>query len=116
LDLVLAARERLYLSYTGRNIRDNTELPPSVLISDLLEVIVPAIAEDPRSTGAMAAAKGRLIVEHPLQPFSIRYFEPDAAERIRSFNEEYCRALQKRVAAPVAVAVPSIVEDFEDAD
>ena len=32
LDTVLSARERLYLSYIGQNIKDNTELPPSIVL------------------------------------------------------------------------------------
>ena len=47
LDLLLAARRSLYLSYTGRSVRDNASLPPSVLVSELLDVLVPAIAERP---------------------------------------------------------------------
>lgn len=39
LEALLSARERLYLSYVGRHVRDHSPLPPSVLISDLLDMI-----------------------------------------------------------------------------
>ena len=55
LDLLLAARHSLYLSHTGRSVRDNTPLPPSVLVAELLDLLVPAIAADPSS----AAVAGR---------------------------------------------------------
>ncbi len=49
LDLLLAARHSLYLSHTGRSVRDNSTLPPSVLVAELLDLLVPAIADDPAS-------------------------------------------------------------------
>ena len=49
LDLVLAARERLYLSYTGRSVRDNSPLPPSVLVAELLDYCAAAIDAPPFS-------------------------------------------------------------------
>jgi exodeoxyribonuclease V gamma subunit len=38
LEILLSARDGLYLSYVGRDPRDNAELPPSVLVSELLDV------------------------------------------------------------------------------
>ena len=102
LDLLLAARERLYLSYTGRSVRDNSPLPPSVLVAELLDYCAAAIDEAPFSPDSLQAARQRLTVEHPLQPFSLDYFEPDADPRRRSFNDEYCEALKQRLAAPSA--------------
>ncbi|MDQ6618429.1 MAG: exodeoxyribonuclease V subunit gamma [Pseudomonadota bacterium] len=116
LDLVLAARERLYLSHTGRNIRDNASLPPSVLLADLLDVLLPAIADDPRTQGAIDAARSRLVVEHPLQPFSARYFEVAGEPRIRSFNHEYCEALQQRVGRLATLHSARIGPDIDEAD
>src|ERR1019366_345364 len=95
LDLLLAARERLYLSYTGRNIRDNSLMPPSVLISDLLDYVVAATADDSGSAASLADARRRLVVQHPLQPFSIDYFNQKGDSRVRSSNAEYCDALKQ---------------------
>ena len=106
LDLVLAARERLYLSYTGRSVRDNSVIPPSVLVDELLDYAAAAIAPEPFSVQSRRLARQRLIVEHPLQPFSLAYFEPDADARRRSFNDEYCEALRQRLAAAPAPPAP----------
>lgn len=106
LDLVLAARDRLYLSYTGRSVRDNSALPPSVLISDLVDTLAPAIA--------MTDARKRLLIEHPLQPFSPAYFSQDGDARIASFNDEYCDALRRGLAAPAAIAAPMVEAAGED--
>jgi exodeoxyribonuclease V gamma subunit len=100
LDLLLAARARLYLSYTGKSVRDNSPLPPSVLVAELLDYCAAAIDDAPFSPESLRKARGRIIVEHPLQPFSLDYFEPKADPRRRSFNDEYCAALTQRLAAP----------------
>jgi len=96
LDLLLSARSHFYLSYTGRSIRDNTVLPPSVLVSELLDVIVPAVAPADGGRAALEAARRRLVVEHPLQPFaSVCFTEVEGQDpRLHSFDEELARALR----------------------
>ncbi|MEA5098060.1 MAG: exodeoxyribonuclease V subunit gamma, partial [Burkholderiaceae bacterium] len=108
LDLLLATRERLYLSYTGRNVRDNSPMPPSVLIADLLDYLIPAIGS--------ADARQRLVVEHPLQPFSTASFQHDSNPRILSSNGEYHHALKQKLLDPPAFAVPPAETDDEDED
>ncbi len=99
LDLLLAAREHFYLSYTGRSARDNAPLPPSTLVSELLETLLPAIAGD------ADAARARLVVLHPLQGFSEVGFREDVDERLRSFDSETATALRLRAGgAPAATA------------
>ena len=39
LEAILSARERLYISYVGQSIEDNSLIPPSVLVSELLDYI-----------------------------------------------------------------------------
>ncbi|GAP35232.1 exodeoxyribonuclease V subunit gamma [Piscinibacter sakaiensis] len=92
LDLLLAARERLILSHSGRSARDNAPRPPSVLVGELFDVLLPALqgAETP---AGRAALRARLVAEHPLQPFSPRAFEHGGDPRLRSHQAEYVRAL-----------------------
>ena len=99
LDLLLAARERLYLSYTGRSVRDNSPRPPSVLVAELLDYAVRACSADAESGKAVRA---RLVIEHPLQPFSPDYFSSGADARRRSFHAEYCDALRDKLRTPEA--------------
>ena len=112
LDLLLAARQSLYLSYNGRSVRDNAPLPPSVLVSELLESVVPAIAEDPTTSDSLTRARRRLVVEHPLQPFSMEAFAIESDSRLRSFNRELCDALQSSLR--VAPEIPTEVAIAED--
>lgn len=99
LDLLLAARDGLHLSYTGRGVRDNAPLPPSVLVAELLDYLVEATADD---APARAAARRRLVVDHPLQPFSLACFDATADPRAQSFNSEYCDALKAGLTVPAA--------------
>ena len=87
LDLLLAAREQLYLSYTGRGIRDDEELPPSIVVSDLLDCIVSRWIPAP----TLAEVRQRLEIHHPLQAFSWRYFGDDP--RLFSHVTEYAEGL-----------------------
>jgi len=88
LEAVLAARDRLHVSWVGRSARDNRERPPSVLVGQLRE----HIAACWRLAGAVAHPAGRphageqllaaLTQEHPLQPFNPRYFPADAHDPV----------------------------------
>ena len=75
LEALLAARERLAISWVGRNIRDNSLRPPSVLVGQLRDHLAAGwrLAANAESGQSLLEA---LTTEHPLQPFSRRYFEP----------------------------------------
>ena len=111
LDLLLAARERLHLSYAGRSVRDNSAKPPSVLVAELLDYAARACSPD---AGGESAIRKRLLVEHPLQPFSQEYFAPGADLRKRSFHAQYCEALRAQLDAPPAPQLAPGDDDEED--
>ncbi|WP_374359665.1 exodeoxyribonuclease V subunit gamma [Pseudoduganella danionis] len=67
LEAVLAARDKLYISWVGRNVRDNSPQPPSVLVAQLCDYL----------RAGWQIALEQLTTEHALQPFSRRYFEQD---------------------------------------
>src|SRR5690606_29976666 len=76
LETIVSAKEHLYLSYTGRSVRDNSELPPSVLVDELLDYIASGTTGEKNTRDA-------LIVQHPLHGFSNRYNRSD--KRLYSF-------------------------------
>jgi len=39
LEALLSARRMLYVSWTGRSVRDNSDQPPSVLVSQLRDYL-----------------------------------------------------------------------------
>ena len=89
LESVLSARRMLYVSWSGRSVRDNAEQPASVLVAQLRDYL--------RAGWGDAVVDSRT-TEHPLQPFSRRYFEAGSA--LFSFASEW-RAMHQ---APVADA------------
>jgi exodeoxyribonuclease V gamma subunit len=119
LDLLLAARERVHLSYAGHSVRDNSVRPASVLVAELLEALVPALAHAPASAASRADARRSLVGEHPLQPFAPQAFDVAAPDqRLRSFQADYAQALRQSLAAPPApaVATPQHDDDWETED
>ncbi|MGZ8229105.1 MAG: exodeoxyribonuclease V subunit gamma, partial [Burkholderiales bacterium] len=87
LESLLCARRWLYLSHTGRNIRDDSIIPPSVLVSELLDYI----AAHFRVEGA-ADIRDAIVTVHPLQAFSHRYFQGD--NRLFSYSDALREAAQ----------------------
>ncbi len=69
LETLLSARERLHISYVGQSIRDNSEAPPLVLVSELLDYISQGY-EMP----GQDILKDHVLVRHRLQAFSPAYF------------------------------------------
>jgi exodeoxyribonuclease V gamma subunit len=88
LEALISARQCLYISYVGRSIRDNSIMLPSVLVSELLDYIDQAFENGGRP------ARERLITDHPLQPFSDRYFAGEGA--LFSFADEWLTASHAR--------------------
>ncbi|MFO7862855.1 MAG: hypothetical protein R6U85_02550 [Salinivirgaceae bacterium] len=64
LEILLAARQQLYLSYNGFSAKDNTELNPSLLIEELEEYL--SIHPD--------NIVEQILVKHPLHGFNHKYF------------------------------------------
>jgi exodeoxyribonuclease V gamma subunit len=76
LDALLAAQDHLIVTFTGRDERTNLARPPAVPVGELLDVIDRTmVAPDG------AAARTRVLVAHPLQPFDARNFEPGGLGR-----------------------------------
>lgn len=84
LETLCAAREQLLITYTGQSVRDNAVRPPSVLLSELLDAL--ATPDMPRDR-----LEQRLVVRHPLQGFSRRYFDGEDA-RLFSYANQFHRA------------------------
>jgi len=81
LDALMAAGERLLITYTGRDERTNTRRPPAVPIGELLDTI----EQTARFEDGVGAGE-RLVVTHPLQPFDARNFIPGALGRERPWS------------------------------
>lgn len=91
LETLISARERLYISYRGQSLRDNTPLPPSPVVSELLDYCDRAFQIEGGSV------REHLSVTHPLQAFSPRYFSGDSG--LYSYSRMFCAASSERPAA-----------------
>jgi exodeoxyribonuclease V gamma subunit len=79
LDALMAATDRLIVTYTGNDERTNLPRPPAVAVGELLDLVSDGI-----------------VVRHPLQPFDDRNFERDAlvAGTVWSFDRVTLRGAQ----------------------
>jgi exodeoxyribonuclease V gamma subunit len=114
LETILSARDALYLSYSGLSPRDNTEAPPSVVVTELLDYTArnyePALA----------------VTKHPLQAFSTRYFGIDeplfsySASALAASRASCMSQPSKRAAEPLGemekldreLEIPALVKFF----
>lgn len=80
LEAIMSAREVLYLSYLGRDIRNDSERAPSTLLGELLDVV--AVLVDVPAPDLHT----RWIKHHPLQAFSRRYFDHQDAGSLHLFS------------------------------
>jgi exodeoxyribonuclease V gamma subunit len=71
LDALMAAQDRLIITYTGNDERTNAPRPPAVPVGELLDAVDRAArTEDGRP------ASDAILTRHPLQPFDPRNFTP----------------------------------------
>ncbi|HEX2827252.1 MAG TPA: exodeoxyribonuclease V subunit gamma [Burkholderiales bacterium] len=85
LESIVNAGRCVYVSYTGRHIREDTVMPPSVLVSELLDYVAHGYEGEGRTD-----IRRQLVTEHPLQAFSPRYFK--GGDRLFSYSEPLARA------------------------
>jgi len=84
LEAVASARRCLYVSHVGRGIRDNAPIPPSVVVSELIDTV------------ARGFDAPDVVTVHPLQAFSPRYFAGTEPSRLVSYSAELCEASRRR--------------------
>lgn len=92
LEAILSARRYLHLSYVGRDIRNDEERAPSVLISELADTVA-AMSGVPAQTLAE-----HWIIRHPLQAFSPRYFSSNPL--MIGNRHDYAAALNQAAPPP----------------
>lgn len=98
LEALLSAQEKLYISYIGRSIQDNSSRIPSVLVSELLDYVeqsfcLSADLHNAHGESAIALAK-HLCLQHPLSPFSESYFQA-SNPRLFSYAREWLPAARQ---------------------
>ncbi|MCY7293965.1 exodeoxyribonuclease V subunit gamma [Alteromonas sp. a30] len=73
LEAILSAREQLYISYIGKDERDNADRTPSILLTELLHYCQRYHPNDKPLVN---------VIEQPLQPFHRAYYQKGGAENV----------------------------------
>jgi exodeoxyribonuclease V gamma subunit len=105
LEALLAARDRVHLSYIDRRAEDGQPRPPSALIDELLEFLVGTVKTD-ASEDRMQKVHTALLLRHPLHPFAREYFS--ATNVLQSFADEWLPAARSE---PIAAPMPRFASD-----
>ena len=95
LETLLAARDRLYVSYTDRSLRDNAPLQASVVVEELLDYATDILVGRNAQAALRDQARAALVVQHPLQAFSPRQFRPEDP-RVFSYDNDWLPAARAR--------------------
>ncbi|MHB8123676.1 MAG: exodeoxyribonuclease V subunit gamma [Desulfuromonadaceae bacterium] len=90
LEALMAAEDRFCISYKGQSDRDNSTLPPSVLVAELLDYTAKGFV------GADGISAASVITRHRLQGFSPHYFDDHDPAHLFSYDRESCQAVEAR--------------------
>jgi len=108
LETLLSARQTLLISYTGRDIRNDALLPPSVLVAELIEVIVSSCR---LQDGADIIEQ--IVINHRLQPFHSDYFTGNP--NYPGFSKAWLK-VSKTVEEGTLLSVPLFSTQLSDPD
>ncbi len=97
LETLLSARSRIHISHVGQSQRDGKDIPPSVVVSELLD----HLDHELELPGGVSIGK-ELVVKHRLQAFSPDYFK---GGRLCSFSAAN-RAAAEALAGPRSEPLP----------
>ncbi|WP_411992960.1 exodeoxyribonuclease V subunit gamma [Agarivorans sp. DSG3-1] len=95
LEALLAAQQRLYISYIAHSAKDNSEQTPSVLVAELADYLAQScVLEGDEQLNVDDSGKrllAQLTHQHPLQPFSPEYYQH--SPRLFSYAQRWLPAV-----------------------
>jgi exodeoxyribonuclease V gamma subunit len=68
LETILSAKEYLYISYIGKNTKDNSLLPPSAIVDELIDYIASGMED--LATSVETLIRESFVIQHPLHNFT----------------------------------------------
>ncbi|MBL4908644.1 MAG: exodeoxyribonuclease V subunit gamma [Alteromonadaceae bacterium] len=89
LEAIICARKSLYLSYQGRNIRNNNELQPSLVVKELMEYLDLGYGWSLLTERDEQHNEQGRIIQLPMQPFSLRNFIQQSPFNCSSFDAHW---------------------------
>ena len=97
LEAIMAAEDCFCISYNGQSNRDNSVLPPSVLVAELMDYVSNGFVQSDEISPVS------IFTRHRLQGFSPGYFDNSDPERLFSYDRETCQAIEARRVSGVSV-------------
>ncbi|MBK6436652.1 MAG: exodeoxyribonuclease V subunit gamma [Rhodanobacteraceae bacterium] len=94
LETVMAARSRLHISFLSEGVRDGKPRNPSAMLAELMAYLDGCSG----LRGSLESCKRPWFVQHPLQPFDMRYFD-SSDPALFSYEQRFARMV--RSASPV---------------
>ncbi|TCS41119.1 exodeoxyribonuclease V subunit gamma [Reinekea marinisedimentorum] len=94
LEAILSARQALYLSYQGFDVRNNEQRPPSLVLEELFDYL----------KGSFNFSAQRDVKTIPLQPFSLKNYAPEQP----SFNRQWLKLLNAEAAQAEQTSLPAL--------
>ncbi len=104
LDALMAATEKVVITYTGADERTGARRPPAVPLGELLDAL-----DDTARTATGGAASKHIVVHHPLQPFDPRTVTPGALRKPGPFTFDPAALTGARAAAGPRTPVPAFL-------
>lgn len=116
LEAITSAQDHVYISYRGHQIRDNSELQPSVLVSECMDYVSAGFCLDGDQHLPHDQSRDKLIewlVEQlPLQPFHAKHYAPADEKhlQVHSVNALWAKVANQRTVDATLAASASINE------
>ncbi len=107
LEALLSARNKFYISYVGQSIQDNARIPPSVLVSELLDCI----------KEGFGCSEEQVVIFHRLQAFSPEYFKNNSDLFSYSYENFIAssKIFDRKEALPlISTRLPEPDKEFKD--
>ncbi|TIC85046.1 exodeoxyribonuclease V subunit gamma [Nocardioides sp. GY 10113] len=86
LDAILAAQERLVITYAGAGEHTGQERPPSVPLGEVLDALDRTATPATGAASGAASVREEILVRHPLQPYDPRNHAAGALVADRPFS------------------------------
>lgn len=108
LEAILSARKKLYISYVGQSMTDNTRIPPSSVVSELIDYI-----KDGFSLSNGKDIEDNIIIYEKQNSYAKEYFSRD--DKLINFSKEAFH-IAKTLMEPAPYEPPFITETLEQLD
>ena len=112
LEALLSARDVLHISWVGHSVRDNSELPPSVLVGQLRDYLAAGWRLPENNAAHDQQLLDAITTEYPLQAFSERYF--DTASPLFTYAAEWAQARRAKTHSEPTLLSPWQTESVLD--